>query len=368
MNKTEITILLCPAIIILGVFLLSCEKNYITQAPEEHVPEYHMTYCYVSNGDYEPKYIITINTNTREVIDSITYNEMQFRDIQFLDGGNKAFLTGYPDTFIEDVITRDTVSLIDEYYYSLLISSNERFCAVTKSKIYLLSLPDLILIDSVNNDYLIPIGIDDSRMIFYTYYFDTSLIYAIDFSVSPSETTIVDIVDWRPNPNRKISALLSPDNKTLLINSEEEFRSFILFEYSTDSLSYVTEIPGKKLYSPVWTKDCKICYGTNDGSVVKYNTQTKIYSTIIDKNNISTPDYHWDSGEGFYASYLQLTPNDKHLYIQLPPNCGGPCIGVGGQTLVYDLNTKEFIYRYDYSEYSAIGWGLMRINPKDWSN
>ena len=73
-------------------------------------------------------------------------------------------------------------------------------------------------------------------------------------------------------------------------------------------------------------------------------------------------------GDGFYATKLQLTPDNKHLYIQLPPNCGGPCLGFGGHTLVYDLNLQEFVYRYDYSDYLVNGNGIMRLNPKDCSN
>ena len=362
--------LICLSVLIplvFTVFLLSCEKNYITQAPEEHIPEYHMTYCYVSHGDYEPIYVITINTKTHEVVDSVGYSELPYRNLAFFDGGYKALITDYHSLYVEDVITHDTLTHSNREFGGFRISSNELYCATIETKIFLLSLPDLDIIDSVDNTNLLPIGIDGNNKILYAYYFDSSLVYVIDFSESPSETTVVDIVYWRPNANRKISAFLSPDNTTLLINSQEAYNSNILFEYGTDSLSYVGEIPGQKLYSPVWTNDSKICYGINDGNVIQYNTQTKIYSTVIDKNNIFTPDYNWELGDGFYATKLQLTPDNKHLYIQLPPNCGGPCAGFGGHTLVYDIIMQKFVYRYDYSDYLHNGSGIMKINPKDWS-
>jgi len=363
--------LICLSVLIplvFTVFLLSCEKNYITQVPEEHIPEYHMTYNCVFQSETGPGYILTINTVTHEVIDSVEYSDRNYNNLAYFDGGNKALITDYHSLYVEDVLTHDTLAYTDRDFCGFRISSNELYCATIITKIFLLSLPDLGIIDSVDNSNLLPIGIDGDRRILYAYYYDSSLVYAINFSVSPSETTVVDFYDWQPNPNRKISAFLSPDNKTLLVNSEEAYGSYILVELSTDSLSYVSEIPGQKLYSPVWTNDSKICYGVNDGNVIKYNTQTKIYSTVIDKNNIFTPDYHWDLGEGFYATYLQLTPNDKHLYIQLPPNCGGPCAGFGGHTLVYDLILQEFVYRYDYSDYPIVCNGIMRLNPKDWSN
>ena len=354
--------------LVFTVFLLSCEKNYITQVPEEHIPEYHMTYSYVRHSETGPNYVITINTNTHKVIDSVAYSDWDYNNLAYFDGGNKALITDYHSLFVEDVLTHDTLAYSDRDFGGLCISSNEQYCATIITKIFLLSLPNLEIIDSVDNSNLLPIGIDDDKNILYAFYYDSSLVYAIDFSESPSETTVVDIVYWRPNPNRKVSAFLSPDNKTLLVNSEEAYDSNTLFEYATDSLSIVAEIPGQKLYSPVWTNDSKTCYGINDGNVIKYNTQTQIYSTVINKNNIITPDYNWELGDGFYATKLQLTPDNKHLYIQLPPNCGGPCLGFGGHTLVYDLNLQEFVYRYDYSDYLVNGNGIMRLNPKDWSN
>ncbi|RKX20461.1 MAG: hypothetical protein DRP51_05680, partial [Candidatus Zixiibacteriota bacterium] len=272
-----------------------------------------------------------------------------------------------PSTFIEDVITRDTVSLINEYFYRLLISSDEKFCIVYKPNIYIMSLPDLNFIDSVDNGSLLAIGLDDENKILYAFKRDTSLIYSIDFSATPSDTTIIDVLYWHSNPNRKVSAFLSPDNKTLLINSQEDYDTYDLLQYNIDSMSYDALIPGQKMGSLVWTNDCRICYGINDGNVVKYDTQTKIYSTLIDKENIFTPDYHWDIGEGFYAMDLQITPDNMFLYIQQAPNCGGPCLGIGGHTLVYDISKREIVYRHDYSEYLNIGTGLMRINPKDWN-
>ena len=366
--------LICLSVLIplvFTVFLLSCEKNYITQAPDEHIPEYHMTYNCVMPIYGGPGYVITINTNTHEVIDSINYENLPLRDLCFIDGGNKILIAGYPNTFIEDVVSHDTVTLINRYFYNLYPSSNGRYCAATEDMIYILSLPDLNVVDSVDNGEggsLVPIGIDDEKKILYAYLQNSSLVYKIDFSVNPSETTIVDIASWRPNPNRKIIGSLSPDNRTLLLNSEEAYESYTLFEYSTESMSFVDEIPGQRLIAPTWTSDGQICYGSYGGSVVKYNIQTKIFSTVIDRRSTFSPDVNYYLGDGFYALDIHLTPDDKWLYIQLPPYCGGPCIGFGGHTLVYDIEKGDIVYRYDYSEYSEIKYGLMRINPKDWSN
>ena len=353
--------------LLFAVFFLSCEKNYITQVPEEHIPEYHMTFSFVRHDESDSNYVLTINARTHEVIDSIGYLEEPFRDIQFIDDGNKALITGNQSVYIADVLSHDTLVFLDRnigYMGSLIISSNQKYLTHlgTGFGIYLLS--DLSFVDSVHNSSLLPIGIDDIKDILYAFKRDTSLIYLIDFSVTPSDTTIVDILNWRSNPDRTVSGFLSPDNSTILINSKEGPDEYHFLEYDTDSLKCRQEIQNQYLFRPIWTTDKISCFGISDGNVVKYNTQTHIYSIIINKNNVYSPDYWVDAYE-FKAMYVELTADDRYLHIQTPPRCGGPCVRINGHTLVYDLQTKEFVYRYEWSE---SGGNLMRINPKDWSN
>ncbi len=104
MKKPLLIWLAILVLLVFAIFLLSCEKNYITQAPEEHVPEYHMTYNCVMPTYGGPSYVITINTNTHEVIDSVNYENLPLRDLCFIDGGNKILIAGYPNTFIEDAV------------------------------------------------------------------------------------------------------------------------------------------------------------------------------------------------------------------------------------------------------------------------
>ena len=368
MKKTEITILLCFAIIILGVFLLSCEKNYITQAPEEHIPEYHMTYCYVRHTEAGPNYVITINTKTREVIDSVAYEDEPFRELRYFDQGNKAVIVGHDITYVIDVLTHDTLATINAENVvlgsNITISSDEQYL-INRMNRYILTLPDLNIIDSTTGAY-IAIGIDGGEKHLFAYEYYTNKVYAIDFSVTPTETLMVEVAHWLSGQIIIKSGFISPDNQRLYLNCQNEVDEPLFVEYKTDSLQYVNFIEGLLVEYPAWSRDGRNCYGTYDGNVVKFDLQSRIITKIINKENIYSSDY-WLDEENFYAGYAELTSDDKLLYIQLPPRCGGPCIGIGGQTLVYDLLKNEIVHRFDYSDYLFNGCGLMRLNPKDWS-
>jgi len=350
------------AILILSlvcVFFFSCEKNYITQAPVDHIPEYHMTFCYVTEGILEPRYILTINTKTHEIIDSIELQGEPYRDVAYIDGGNKAVITNFVDIFVEDVLTHDTLAIADDIGVDFEVSSDEQYIVSRWSK-YILSLPGLAIIDSTEN--LRHIGIDGINEILYAYHYPTNQIYSIDFSVTPNETTMADFTDFSGGPiELYYYGYLSPDNETLLLSYICQ-GGYGLVEYDADSLYVRNEIACLGLRDPVWTSDGSICYGINyDYNVVKYNITTKIYTIIIDKNDIYSSNYWSYTGERFSPDYLQITPDDKYIYIQTTPE-----VYANGYTLVYDLSAKEFIYRYEYSK-SQEGWNLISLNPKDWS-
>ena len=344
--------------LVFTVFLLSCEKNYITQAPEEHIPEYHITFCYVSDGMLDPKYIITINTKTHQVIDSIELTATPYRDMAYIDGGNKAVITNYDNLYIEDALTHDTLAITDAIGIDIKISSDEQYLVSSESK-YILTLPDLTIIDSTDN--LRSIGIDGTNKILYAHNYITNKIYSIDFSATPYDTTVADVTNMMNEPiNLYYGSYLSPDNKALLFNYIC-LGGYGLLEYSTDSLKVINEIECLGLMNPVWTSDGNICYGTNfQYNVVKYNIATKIYTIVIDRTTIYSGFYWSGIGEGFYPTRLQITPDNKYLYIQTAPQNYA-----NGYTLVFDLETREFIYGYEYSKY---GWNFMSLNPKDWSN
>ena len=356
--------LICLSVLIplvFTVFLLSCEKNYITQVPEEHVPEYHMTFCYVTDGIHEPKYIITINTKTHQVIDSIELTATPYRDMAYIDGGNKAVITNYDHLYIEDALTHDTLAITDAIGIDIKISSDEHYIVSDESK-YILSLPDFAIIDST--DTLRHIGIDGTNKILYAYSYPDSQIYSINFSATPYETTIVDATNMRGEPIKlHYYGYLSPDNETLLLSYICQ-GGYGLVEYDADSLYVRNEIECLGLKNAVWTSDGNICYGTNfDYNVVKYNIITKIYTIIIDQTDIYTGVYKVNVAEELYPIDIQITPDDKHLYVQI----AGRTLFANGHTLVYDLEAKEFIYRYEYSK-SLDAWNFMSLNPKDWSN
>lgn len=341
------------------VFFFSCEKNYITQAPKEHIPEYHMTFCYVTEGMYEPKYILTINTKTHQVIDSIELQGEPYRTMAYIDGGNKAVITDFVDLFVEDVLTHDTLAITHHIGEIFKISSDEQYIFSYPSK-YILSLPDLQIIDSTEN--LRHIGIDGTNKILYAYHYPDSQIYSIDFSVIPNETTMVDFANMRGEPiDTYYDSYLSPDNETLLLNYSC-LGGYGLIEYDADSLYVRNQVDCLGLRDPVWTSDASICYGINfDRDIVKYNITTKIYTIIIDVSTISSTIYWTEFEQGLYPTQLQITPDDKYLYIQTALE-----VSANGYTLVYDIEAKEFVYRYEYSKY-ADGWNFMSLNPKDWS-
>ncbi len=358
MRKPSLIWLAGLILLLFAVFLLSCEKNYITEAPDEHVPEYHMTFCYVTEDiHYGSKYILTINTKTHDIIDSIELIGEPYRDMAYIDGGNKAIITNYDHLYIEDVLTHDTLAITDDLGLEIKISSDDQYIVGDLSK-YVLSLPDLIIIDSTEGlDY---IGIDGTNRILYAYSYPDSQIYSIDFSTTHHETTIVDATNMRGDRIKlHYYSYLSPDNETLLL-SYVCHGGYGLIEYDADSLYVRNEIECLGLRNVVWTSDGNICYGTNfNRDVVKYNIATKIYTIVIDVSTINSMIYWTEIEEGLFPARLQITSDDKYLYIQT-----AHAISENGYTLVYDIKAKEFIYRYEYSKY---GWNFMSLNPKDWS-
>jgi len=360
---TLISILLIPAL-----FLTTCEEKCNCVYPEEHIPEYHMTFNFVSTpDDNDTVYVITINTKTHEVIDSVASTDIPpFTDMVFIEGGDKALIAGQENLYIEDVVTHDTLAISPISASRLILSNDEEYVTYVSGGIEIISLPDLNIID--NFEDITAIGIDGENHIAYGFKYATNFLYRIEYSEIPAVTTEIEIYNGSHRAPYLRFCYLSSNNETLLLFGMDETGYESLMEFDADSLYFRSEIAQRGIILPVWTSDDNICFGTFDGNVVKYNTATNVYSTIIDKESIIIPDVAMGSdyfyGHGFYASYVRLTADNKHLYIQLSPRCEGPCGGYNGSTLVYDLNTREIIHRYDYTKY---GWNVMVVNPKDWS-
>jgi len=362
MNKYPYVFASIIFLIFIGIFVLSCDEK--CTCPEEHIPEYHMTFCYVTTGEYPDnsiKYVVTYNTSTFDPIDSTGYyNEEPYRDICYFGDGKKALITNLENLYIEDVVSHDTLATAEFIGTGLHISSDEKYLTAYLSN-KILSIPDLQIVDSLQDLWVI--GINGTEESVFALEYAGSRCYSIKFTGSPVESTYIDIGDLVNDEVIPSYGHLTPDNKSLLIDYLGARGGFSLLILDAANLNRVDLIEGHWLNGPCWTSDGTICYGTDHGSVVKYNTQTNIYTVVIDKNEIISSDY-WMEGTGFYASYVEITPDDKYLYIQLPPQCGEPCFGFNGSTLVYDIDSKDIIYRYKYSDE---GLNIMRINPNDWS-
>jgi hypothetical protein len=121
-------------------FGCSDKPNKPDNKPE---PYYKLIYSYVM-----PEFsVLTFNSITGKVMDSVWYPKVPFSDVVFSKDAARAYYSGSGATWIADVATGDTVAVDRQRAGKLVLSPDEQYLAViSATKIWLFRLPTLTLI------------------------------------------------------------------------------------------------------------------------------------------------------------------------------------------------------------------------------
>ncbi len=160
MRKPSLICLTAVILLLFAIILLSCEKNYITQAPVEHVGDYDLLYIHAGGGWDDPLHSLKYSTKTGEVIDTIK-TPYVIADLQFTKDGTKAVIsiweqkTGAPSVLAVNYPLMDTIGILEgiagEKIY--LSPDEQAVLACWGPTIAILSFPDLtpIFVDTIAN-------------------------------------------------------------------------------------------------------------------------------------------------------------------------------------------------------------------------
>jgi hypothetical protein len=103
-------------------------------------PYYKLIYSYVM-----PEFsILTFNSKTGQVLDSVWYPTVPYWDVVFSRNASRAYYSGSKATWIEDVATGDTVAIDRERAGKLVLSPDENHIVIIGARaMTLCSLPNL---------------------------------------------------------------------------------------------------------------------------------------------------------------------------------------------------------------------------------
>jgi len=366
MKKPSLIWLTAISLLLFAVFLLSCEKNYITQAPEEHAGDYDLLYIH-AGGEYNgPLNTLIYSTKSGELIDTIK-TQYFIEDLRFAKDGLKAVIGSWePSTLNPSVLAvnypnMDTIAIRDGVICRRMeFSPNEQsvFCC-DGTMVSILSYPDLsnIYIDTVENfDGGFLTSVDSA------FYLVSGIdsIFVIDYSdrqnVTVSTATIGSISGGGTVP---VSCAVDYINERIIIVSNYNDEKSYIHVLNSNDLSMIQFLVVDRLYNgslAIRPESDKIYlklsgnYGDFEHNYIDvYNVYSNTQSKFINFGDITFIGVH-------LPYKMEFTPDGKTLYVLMGSNQYSPFNVLG-----FDPDTGD-IMQFLAPESSA-GGQIIRINP-----
>ncbi len=366
MKKPLLIWLAILVLLVFTVFLLSCEKNYITQAPEEHVGDYHLfLYSITGGAAYDSIWALEYSTKTGEIIDTIK-TPFWLIDLIYSTDGTSSALRIYDENGSNTVlainnITGDTLaSNFQNIGGRLFLSPDEQTLMLANGGNFaLLAFPNLdsIYIEEINAHW----GgfMTDGQKAFYMVSGIDSLFF-IDFSDAENIIKTSMPINSVGLPAYPITSVVDSQNDRLILICEYgDDRAFIRVYDSNDfTVLKRLDLPKKYNVAPA------IRPGTNEiflahqyqlsddqNYVDVYNTEINVLSSFISSEDIRTVAQ-------FKPYHIEFTPDGNMMYINLVTGFNFRAV------LGINPNNKSVI-QYLQPEYSDAN--IIRINPIDYS-
>ncbi len=364
-------VILCFAILILTVILLSCEKNYITQAPEEHVGDYDLLYIHAGGGWDDPLHSLKYSTKTGEVIDTIK-TPYVIADLQFTKDGTKAVMsiweqkTGAPSVLAVNYPLMDTIGILEGIAGEKIYFSPDEQEVITcwGPTIAILSFPDLspIFVDTVANYEGGFLTSNDSAFYLVS---GVDSIFVIDYTDRKNVTITAQII----GSSSGAGAVPGPcavdfENEQIIIvmNYDNEY-SYIHVLNSND-ISLIQQLFVNRLYNgtpgirpggdEIYLKLSGLLGDYDNHYIDIYNFSSNTLRTYINLKDIAFNGVH-------IIDQLEFTRDGRELYVLMGSNQYYPFVVLG-----FNLDNDEIVH-YLLPETAANG-NLVRINPIDKSN
>jgi hypothetical protein len=149
-------------------------------------PYYKLIYSYVQ----PPVSVLTFNTRTGEVLDSVWYPQMPFGDVAFSKDGARAYYSGLRATWIIDLATGDTLAIDRQKAGALVLSPDEQYLAVKAAQeMWVFRLPSLSVVYHKAITYFWGRFHPTKELLYINYgipgYGIDTLLYVLDLSVTP---------------------------------------------------------------------------------------------------------------------------------------------------------------------------------------
>jgi hypothetical protein len=177
--------------------LASCsdKPNEPVDQPE---PYYKLVYSYVA-----PEFsILTLNSETGEVLDSVWYPEIPYWDMVFSRDGQRAYYSGRDGIWIEDAATGDTIAMNPEGQGGgLELSPDEDYLVSVGSRRFVLySVPGLTTIYEDSATSVLTAFHPWRDILYFTkgdgsIIYDSDTLYVLDYAASPPSVDAVALKD-----------------------------------------------------------------------------------------------------------------------------------------------------------------------------
>ena len=366
--------LICFAVLILllfAVIILSCEKNYITQAPEEHVGDYDLLYIHAGGGWDDPIHSLKYSTKTGEVIDTVK-TPYAINDLQFTNDGTRAVLsimgqkTGIQSIISINYPSMDTIGIHEGIGGRKIYFSPDEQAVLTcwGSTVAILSFPDLtpIFVDTVDNYEGGFLTASDSAFYLVS---GVDSIFVIDYTdrqnISVTANTIGSTTGGERVPG---PCAVDYENAHIIVvtNHNNEYSKIHLL--NSNDLSLVQSLFVNRLYNgtpairpgsyEIYLKLSGLLGDDEHQYIDVYNTASNTLRTYINLKDIAFSGVR-------IIDQLELTSDGRELYVLMGTNQYYPFIVLG-----FDLDNDEIIHHL-LPETAANGH-LVRINPIDNAN